>query len=170
MEYEKQTWVCGETITAEKLLHMEEGIEQAGAPELPTVTSDDNGDVLTVVDGAWDKATPSGGGGGGDVLVVKVINDNNSNWVCDKTAQEILDALNSGTVIQFPHYQAVPSQSGMSLKCIGMFHYGQKSQSSTQYGTSYTFKLFCMEGSGDTINTYAFTSFADGYPTYEDID
>ena len=30
--------------------------------ELPTVTSDDNGDVLTVVDGAWAKAVPSGGG------------------------------------------------------------------------------------------------------------
>lgn len=26
--------------------------------ELPTVTSDDNGDILTVVDGAWAKATP----------------------------------------------------------------------------------------------------------------
>ena len=29
--------------------------------ELPAVTSDDNGDVLTVVEGAWAKATPSAG-------------------------------------------------------------------------------------------------------------
>lgn len=29
---------------------------------LPAVTEEDDGDVLTVVDGAWDKATPSGGG------------------------------------------------------------------------------------------------------------
>lgn len=29
--------------------------------ELPAVTSDDNGDVLTVVNGAWSKAEPSGG-------------------------------------------------------------------------------------------------------------
>lgn len=29
---------------------------------LPSVTSDDNGDVLTVVEGAWAKAAPSGGG------------------------------------------------------------------------------------------------------------
>ena len=28
MAYEKQTWVCGETITADKLNHMEDGIEQ----------------------------------------------------------------------------------------------------------------------------------------------
>lgn len=27
MSYEKQTWVCGETITADKLNHIEEGIE-----------------------------------------------------------------------------------------------------------------------------------------------
>ena len=30
---------------------------------LPAVTSSDNGDVLTVVNGEWDKASPSGGGG-----------------------------------------------------------------------------------------------------------
>lgn len=29
MAYEKQTWVCGETITADKLNHMEDGIAQA---------------------------------------------------------------------------------------------------------------------------------------------
>ena len=30
MAYEKQTWVTGETITEEKLNHMEDGIEAAG--------------------------------------------------------------------------------------------------------------------------------------------
>lgn len=34
-----------------------------GGSSLPAVTSDDNGDVLTVVNGAWDKAAPGGGGG-----------------------------------------------------------------------------------------------------------
>lgn len=33
------------------------------ATELPAVSSTDNGDVLTVVDGEWDKAAPGGGGG-----------------------------------------------------------------------------------------------------------
>ena len=32
-----------------------------GVSGLPAVTSDDNGDVLTVVSGAWAKAQPSGG-------------------------------------------------------------------------------------------------------------
>lgn len=30
MAYEKQTWECGETITAEKLNHMEDGIANCG--------------------------------------------------------------------------------------------------------------------------------------------
>ena len=30
MAYEKQTWTCGETITADKLNHMEDGIENCG--------------------------------------------------------------------------------------------------------------------------------------------
>lgn len=30
MAYEKQTWSCGETITADKLNHMEDGIMESG--------------------------------------------------------------------------------------------------------------------------------------------
>lgn len=36
---------------------------------LPSVTSDDNGDVLTVVEGAWANAAPSGGSGSGATVV-----------------------------------------------------------------------------------------------------
>ena len=47
-----------------------------GGSELPAVTSDDNGDVLTVVEGAWAKADPPSslpavtGSDNGDVLTV----------------------------------------------------------------------------------------------------
>ena len=54
-----------------------------GGSELPTVTSDDNGDVLTVVEGAWAKAAPAGGG----VLVVT-----DTEGTLNKTWQEIHDA------------------------------------------------------------------------------
>lgn len=36
--------------------------ETSPSVELPKVTSSDNGDVLTVVEGKWAKAAPSGGG------------------------------------------------------------------------------------------------------------
>ena len=40
-----------------------------GGSSLPEVSADDNGDVLTVVEGAWAKAAPSGGGGGFDFAI-----------------------------------------------------------------------------------------------------
>lgn len=61
-----------------------------GGSDLPAVTAADNGDVLTVVNGAWDKAAPSGGG----VLVV-----HNTDGTLDKTWQEIYDAMISGGAV-----------------------------------------------------------------------
>jgi len=61
-------------------------IVKGGGSELPEVTADDNGDVLTVVNGAWAKAAPGGGG----ALVVTV---NEETGALDKTWQEINDAM-----------------------------------------------------------------------------
>lgn len=41
MAYERQTWTCGETITADKLNHIEGGVENAN-PFVITVAPDDN--------------------------------------------------------------------------------------------------------------------------------
>ena len=62
---------------------------------LPSVTSDDNGDVLTVVGGAWAAAAPSGGG-----LKVNIIDDpdHENCYIFDKTAGEVFSALESGVV------------------------------------------------------------------------
>ena len=68
-----------------------------GAVELPTVSSADNGKVLTVANGAWTAVTVNGGGGGSSSsgLLVTVSGSGNS-YTCDKTAGEIYDALVAG--------------------------------------------------------------------------
>lgn len=95
MSYIKTTWQTGDTVTAEKLNHAENGIENANQNALPSVSSTDNGDVLTVVEGAWAKAAPSGGGG---VFVVHTtFDDSEYSYTTDKTWTEIFTALSSGT-------------------------------------------------------------------------
>lgn len=62
----------------------------SGGGALPAVTSDDNGDVLTVVDGVWGKAAPSGGG----VIIIQ----EGENHTLPLTWQQIYDGLAQGVV------------------------------------------------------------------------
>lgn len=60
--------------------------------ELPSVTAGDDGDVLTVVEGAWAKATPSGG-----AFVIGMTSEMDVDAL-DKTWKEIHDAMASGQI------------------------------------------------------------------------
>lgn len=93
MAYEPTEWKSGDVVTSAKLNKMEQGIENA---TLPAVTSDDNGDVLTVVEGAWAKASPQSGN---DLFIINFTNDESDNLVCDKTFSQIEDALNNNAKI-----------------------------------------------------------------------
>lgn len=63
--------------------------------QLPTVTTTDNGDVLTVVEGAWAKAVPSGG------VSPLICTPSVSGGICslDKTFKEIKEAFEAGSPI-----------------------------------------------------------------------
>ena len=71
----------------------------AAASGLPTVSGDDNGKVLTVVEGEW--APAAAGGGGGLVVTLTAVKEGSTvvEYNCDKTAGEILAALQSGIVV-----------------------------------------------------------------------
>ena len=66
-----------------------------GGSGLPAVTSDDNGDVLTVVEGSWAKAQPSGGG----AFVVN-FSLTDETYSADKTFAEIIAAFDSGLPVE----------------------------------------------------------------------
>ena len=67
--------------------------EAGGGSSLPEVTADDNGDVLTVVSGAWAKAEPAK-----DIVFVPYIDDGAS-YTTTLTAGEIFTILNSGKYV-----------------------------------------------------------------------
>lgn len=76
MSYTKQTWATGDTITAAKLNHMEDGIA-----------------------------------GGGALIVTVTTTEGTDDLVMDKTAQEIYDALTSGTPVFCSRSDGTPTTS-----------------------------------------------------------
>lgn len=63
---------------------------------LPSVTSSDNGDVLTVVDGAWAKAAPSGGGA---LIVNGTFDEQTGEITLDTKAGVMWAAIQAGKLI-----------------------------------------------------------------------
>ena len=84
MSYTPHTWVNNETITAAKLNNIEEGISEAAQS-----------------------------GGGGVLICNSSYDGNEDNYVLDKTAQEIYDALLAGTPVYIKYqYGSTESYTG----------------------------------------------------------
>lgn len=133
------------------VVHFENGKvsykSSGGGSELPEVTADDNGDVLTVVSGEWAKATPSGGSG---VLVCTPDNDG----ILDHTWQEINDAAENGIVIL-----KQGRENDWSFCCI-----------SACYADSGDYGVYFIDLSSGELSGLSFIAdSADGYPVIQQV-
>lgn len=85
------------------VLTVVEGAWTNAAPssQLPAVTASDNGNVLTVVEGAWAKAAPAGGGGAFVVHASIEYDDLQGEYSVsvEESAEDILQAYESGSVV-----------------------------------------------------------------------
>lgn len=70
-----------------------------GGSSLPAVTEADNGKVLTVVNGAWDKAAPSGGSEIFEVVFEVSVGASGIEVIADKTFADVAAANQSGKII-----------------------------------------------------------------------
>lgn len=70
-------------------------ISQIEGDKLPVVDSEDNGKILTVVEGEW-AAAQAGGGGGDSDTVVTYVDATQDPYTSTKTYTELVDAITSG--------------------------------------------------------------------------
>lgn len=122
-----------------------------GGSSLPAVTAEDNGDVLTVVNGAWAKAEPSGGG----TVVVHV---DEETWTLDKTWQELWNALASGKIC----IVVMPSMNGDAKLAFITTVYPD-----THEGVSYYVVNAMLDQGGGymiLVGWFAVATSPDGYP------
>ena len=61
MSYNPTFWKKGDVISSDRLNKIEQAIDDVGNSVLPPVTAEDEGKVLAVVNGVWDKGEASGG-------------------------------------------------------------------------------------------------------------
>ena len=109
-----------------------------GGSSLPEVSATDNGDVLTVVEGAWAKAEPSGG-----VLMCTM---DLTTGALNKTWQQIHDNM--------PAYMLSVTDGG-----VGCFQITQAWEEGGEYGCIFT----TAEGEAVQLTTDS----ASGYPAFQ---
>ena len=82
-------------------------IDEVEGVKLPEVTEDDNGNVLTVVEGAQDKAEPSGGESESYILELVDDNEDPVSILDPEQVNVIIDNINKIKRIDIKHYENI---------------------------------------------------------------
>lgn len=94
MAYEKQTWQCGDVVTADKLNHIEDGLEELSQS------------------------------GGGSALVANIVADKGSKGQdikrLDVTAKQLFDAYEQGAVIEYREVE-YEEYEGVTCKTFNLY-------------------------------------------------
>ena len=131
--------------------------DKGDAPSgLPAVTSEDNGDVLTVVEGQWAKAAASGG------VFFVTCSYNENTTTLNKTWKEISEATEENVVV-FVHPSNVTGVEGNVYSTLASCIYSSQLQ-------SYIVDTFYMVPGEDNVyhETY-FTQSETGNPVHTRI-
>lgn len=128
-----------------KVQMSEDSYKMIAGKVLPKVTDADDGDVLTVVDGAWAKAAPSGGGSGDSGVFcvhatiaplagTATITEDIGDIVSAIAGEKIVFVLSDGDVF----YMTVGDISDPSAPYLEFSKMGMELQGSGQYTVSET--------------------------------
>lgn len=100
MSYTPTEWETGQTITAEKLNKLEQGVADAGGgSDLPEVTADDKDKYLHTNSSTGDLEWSAVSGGGGAFVVTEAVDETTGDDTLDKTYAEILAAAEAGMMV-----------------------------------------------------------------------
>ena len=117
---------------------------------LPSVTTEDDGDVLTVVNGEWQKAEASGGGGS-ELFIIEALFSIDGISSQSATYNEMLDNMHAGKILILKLY-AMPKEY---VEQFNMYYL------SSYYDNGKTFNFYCSNA-----NSGRQTVIVDQYNTW----
>lgn len=145
-------------ISAEYVLTADGWVKTSGG-SLPGVTAADNGKVLGVVNGEWDKVAAGGGGGSSDFFPVYFYSASGQLTGASKTYAEVTEAINAGKIVYAQIVSYDHGQDPVTEGVLDPFRYWY-------VGNSNNYASYGQPGSSQ----YMFMAIVPSASTYSDPD